>query len=146
MKHQNWLNQSLVLSTADHPHLAWSTLPWSLLMDRFLNSRTAMQSTPRDTTITWQDEYAPFLTFSAVVGKIYPSPTLICSKDSFSFPAAVPDRAYAPNASLCLTCPRLAGSHALFRFPRPTKNVIRQRNEWRQTSPITRHIHCSPAH
>lgn len=43
-------------------------------------------------------------------------------------------------------CPRLAGSHALFRFLRPKKNAIRQKmNEWRQRPPITKQINRSPA-
>lgn len=65
----NLLKQSPRFEHCRSAHLAWSTLPWSLRMDRFLNLRTPTQSLPHIIKITWQIEFTPILTFSAVVEK-----------------------------------------------------------------------------
>lgn len=109
-------------------HLAWSTLPWSLRMDRFSNLRTAIQSSPQATNITWQIAYALVLTFSAVVGKIYPSPTLILHSRQPEFPSSGP---WSRECSLCLCLTQLVQewpeATPCFAFPSPRKTRLDKR-------------------
>lgn len=95
----NLLKQSPVLSIADQPIWPDPRCHDPFRMDRFLNLRTPIQYLPHVIKITWQIEFAPILTFSAVVEKNISKPDF-----NFAFYSSTP---WSRECSLCLCLTQL---------------------------------------